>query len=349
MKKSKGKIRNIHSYQKPENAKMIKDDKELDQVFRDDFIREGRKEAWRLNQQQDDDDLDDGTAILEKMIEQFRARGEWNDEEAAREDMPEFDGEEYEEDEKSIESDEPEEKEKLEIEEKPDIEKQFSQEELLSLLSEENRLALKRGQYEMQQDEKWRKRARVMKKAVIPAVIALVLFTTTMSSEADREHVMNVITTITDGGQNIYISKSTDDNEIQSQEEKDTELIKEKLGIRAPQLSYKPEGMKYEGCEIDQEFRNAEMNFNLTSGSLFRVTMDKGATDSEAVVAIDGVALEQFQVSIESIEMDVVIQKLEAGDTEVYKTHFIYDDTLYIFTGKMSQEEFKNIIKKIFF
>lgn len=339
MKNNKGKI--THFYSKPTQKELEKEEM-FDRKFREELLKEAEEEADRIEQLPKMEGLEDPEKeqeLLASIIGQLKQNGLWEEEEDDY--TEEVSGQ--------SENTEVEFSEELEHAVTAEAAAELSQEELLNLLSKENQIALKRGRHALAQDEKWRVRIKKMKKAVVSAAVVIVLFAGIMSSEANREHVMKVVTNVTEWGQNISISKDADGEEVLAQEDKDAALIQEKLGIAAPRLLYKPEGMTYDSCEINQTLRTAKIHFDFDNENWFHIQAAKGTSDAGEMVVLDGEILEQFEVYVEAIEKSIVVQKLEEQGEEMYRTDVWHDGAYYIFYGKMERIEFENTMKKIFF
>lgn len=345
MKNDKGKVRNINTYHVPEE---LEEDRLFDEKFRRELIRESRQEAWELNHNPDLADLDEAPDLLESTIALIRETGNWDDEAWKKamleegEDFPDEDLEDIEEDfldDKSEESPLLDEKK---------WKSELSQDEVYELLSEENQRIFNRGKQLINREKIWSKYRGKVKYTAALIIIGVGVLTMTMNGYADPKHILKVWTEITDRGQNIHISKTDDSYEYQTAEEKDIELIKEKLGIKAPQLVYMPEEMNYIDCNVKQKLRYARMNYCLKDDKRFVVHMTKKDSSAVEAISIDGILLEEDTVKIESIILDVIVQKLDSSEEgEIYKADFIYEDTYYLLVGKLDKSEFIKILEKI--
>lgn len=364
MKNNKGKITDINSYREPKNVEDIL----LDQELRRDFILEGKRVERELDSKRELDGVGDAPALLNKMIDQLRESGKWDNEayqKALREDAasksenPEMEDSAVDEEVSSQQQEETnntKEYEQQEVEKKEDIadivdktKYEFSVEELYKILPEEVLADLRRGQALRRIEEKWKKCG---KKAARVATICIVvggLFTLSMGTEANREHVLRVWTELTNRGQSVHIDKLEEGSNNKGEEYSAIEQIKEQLGIDVPQLIYKPDNMIYQDCEIDQNFRCAQMHY-VYLDTQFLIYMSKGENDIAENIKIDGRIVETHWVYVEYILQNVEIEKLQDPEGKnVFRASFLYDNAYYNFIAKMDQIEFDKLIEKIIF
>ena len=361
MKNSKGKIRNINSYLASDEM----GDGEMDSKIRRELILEGKRTEKELENRPELDAIGDAPYLLDKMIQELRQKGEWNDEayqraleeekESVRKEEIRTEAETEEEIKSGTEIKRRTESAKADTEEHKDdmdlldqTKYEFAEEDIYQLLSEKDKVALRRGRAIERFEEKWNKNRKKILRAAAVCVVAGSLFTVSMGTEANREHVMRVWTEITSRGQSIYISKS--DNFFKGKEEQDRENIKEELGIEVPQLVYKPEGMSYKGYKVNQKIRSARMEYLGKDDSRVIVYIAKESSDAEEVLEVDGVILEEHSIYSDFLVQYLNVQKLKGkNDDEIYKVDFIYDNTYYLLMAKMENKQFDRIIQKIVF
>lgn len=361
MKNSKGKIRNINSYLASDEM----GDGEMDSKIRRELILEGKRTEKELENRPELDAIGDAPYLLDKMIQELRQKGEWNDEayqraleeekESVRKEEVRTEAETEEEIKSGTEIKRRTESAKADTEEHKDdmdlldqTKYEFAEEDIYQLLSEKDKVALRRGRAIERFEEKWNKNRKKILRAAAVCVVAGSLFTVSMGTEANREHVMRVWTEITSRGQNIFISKS--DDSYEGKEEQDRRIIKEELGIDVPQLVYKPEGMLYINYTANKKFRNARMHYNTAEGNRFLIYISRESSNVEEMLEMDGVIEDQHNVYVEFLDENVNIQKLKVdGKIELYKTEFFYNDTYYLLECIMGEKEFDHIIKKIIF
>lgn len=366
MKNNKGKIRDINSYRISDDI----EDYEVDREIRRDMIREGRRMEKDLDSTPELDAIGEAPALLDRIIEELREKGEWDDgayqralEREAREKNQEkefkfqagseLQAESDTESEAGMGSESETEGEAAKSAGQADAAErlgktkyEFAADDVYDFLPERDQIALRRGRAIGKFIEKWDKSRKKILRTAAMCVLAAGLLTVSMGTEANREHMIRVWTEITNTGQNIFISKSNDSCE--GKEEEDRRAIKEGLGIAVPLLVYKPENMIYEEHEMDRVIGNARMYYITDSGNRFTVYMSKEGSDIEEQLQVDGRVLVEYDLYVDFLTMNVTIQKLETpkGD-ELYKTEYIYNNTYYLLMCKMKKAQFEKIIKKM--
>lgn len=338
MKNDKKKVRDIRSYKLPVPKKEEEqDDRAYGEKLREALEADAEETERELGGDMDSSSLGDGSYILNRVIEELEAKGEW-------------DGESYQ---KAKEEEEKrkEEKEFLRLLEKH--KGNLSRETLKEVLSEEDLRTLERGEEAWKEDEKRKKRKKHLRSMGIAAAVVLTLFGMTMNTEANREKILRVWTEITGSGQNIYISKNEADSTEHMEKppvEADSEEIKEKMGMTVPQLMYMPDDMNYENYEIDFELGYAKMCYGMNKDDYLWIYMSKEGWGVEQAFDVDGEILKEDKVCIDSLEQYVDVQRLQNTEGESnLKVDLIYDNTYYLFLGKMDEKQFEKIINKIFF
>lgn len=362
MKNSRGKIRNINSYLTSDEM----GDGEIDSKIRRELILEGKRTEKELENRPELDAIGDAPYLLDKMIQELRQKGEWNDEayqraleeekESVRKEEVRTEAETEEEIKSGTEIKRRTESAKADTEEhKDDMDRldqtkyEFAEEDIYQLLSEKDKVALRRGRAIERFEEKWNKNRKKILRAAAVCVVAGSLFTVSMGTEANREHVMRVWTEITSRGQNIHIDKMKENLGADAAESLGVEIIKKELGIDVPLLVYKPEGMEYETYKIDSNFRCAQMNY-IYLDNQFLIYMSKEENNIAENISIDGMVIKDYPVYVEYLVQNIEIEKLQDPEgEEVYRTSFIYENTYYNFIGKMPKKEFDRLIQKIVF
>lgn len=362
MKNSRGKIRNINSYLTSDEM----EDGEIDSKIRRELILEGKRTEKELENRPELDAIGDAPYLLDKMIQELRQKGEWNDEAyqraleektgSIRKEEVRTEAETEKETKSGTETKRRTESAKADTEEhKDDMDRldqtkyEFAEEDIYQLLSEKDKVALRRGRAIERFEEKWNKNRKKILRAAAVCVVAGSLFTVSMGTEANREHVMRVWTEITSRGQSIFISKSDDSYDNEVEEDKARKKIKEQLGIEAPQLIYKPEEMEYKNQEINQKLGYSLMEYTYNDSSLW-IYMSKEYDDAAEILMIDGKVLSNHNIYVDFLAEEIIIEKLEDPEKgNIYKTGFCYRNVYYIFVGKIKGVQFDKIIKKIIF
>lgn len=121
--------------------------------------------------------------------------------------------------------------------------------------------------------------------------------------------------------------------------------IEEKLGVIAPRLLYKPEGMILLDYTINIEDNDATLEYKYEE-RLFHVYISKYYGDSVVNVQTDGELLNT--IIMESCGLQVPVYQYEDPEkNDYFITYFEYLNTYYLISGMISQDEFQKILENI--
>ena len=283
---------------------------EFDSRLRSDFINEGKRIAKELeNDARLDCVRDNDSELLNKIVGQLREEGKWDDEAYQKE----------------------------------------AEQELYSLLPEEDQIALRRGRRLAKIEQHWKKKRKVIMHHVAAMVIVGSVLMAGFGVEANREHVMQILDKFTNKGQRVVINK-TDDEVVHGKEEYDRQKIKEETGIDVPSFIYRPSTFIYEKSIINEKERNAETIYTSENGYQFFIYMSKESANTQEILHVDGKVLKEYEIFDRYLGVNIPVQNLKGNDEKnYYKAEFDYNDTYYLLMGKMEKEEFDQIIEKIMF
>jgi hypothetical protein len=283
---------------------------EFDSRLRSDFINEGKRIAKELeNDARLDCVRDNDSELLNKIVGQLREEGKWDDEAYQKE----------------------------------------AEQELYSLLPEEDQIALRRGRRLAKIEQHWKKKRKVIMHHVAAMVIVGSVLMAGFGVEANRNYVMQILGKFTSRGQRVVINK-TDDEVVHGKEEYDRQKIKEETGIDAPCFIYRPSTWVYEECVIDAETRNARMFYTNENQYQFFIYMNKESNNIQEVLDVEGKILSEYDIFDRYLRINIRVQNLQGNkEKDYYKAEFNYNDTYYLVIGKMEKEEFDQIIEKIMF
>lgn len=207
-------------------------------------------------------------------------------------------------------------------------------------LSEEDRRALELGRKQMAHPV----RCRVMRYLGVAAAVVLGIFGVSMTSEANREKLVNVI--------NILVAKESVarlDNEenrphYSEEENIDKAEIEEKLGIVPITFMYVPDGMVYDGYRLDEVSGQAVM-FYQYKDTIVYLTMEKREAGMSDGATRDGEIIQTFNVETDIGKVKVT--EIQGPNELDYVAELNYNNCYYSIYGILPQEEFVKMIEKI--
>lgn len=215
-----------------------------------------------------------------------------------------------------------------------------------NLLSEEDRKALVIGKKKLAM----RKKDRLVKILGTAAVVVFCFCAVGLSSEANREKIMNIWRTITEDGLRIQIS-SNNSNIVSVEESAENNAIsdiKSKLGVSAPLIMYKPKGMKYINYNINMQGMVALMQYEYKD-TFINITMFKKDNNSNKSIVFDGKVVDQFTTKIVGTQTVDIFEINNPDNEKSYVSEFTYNDSYYTISGIMSKKEFTKLLNNITF
>ena len=130
-------------------------------------------------------------------------------------------------------------------------------------------------------------------------------------------------------------------------EEEAYDEIEERLGILALRLGYKPKGMELESVYIDENMGEAQMEFYNAEKYLI-IYENKQTNKAVFDVQLDGEIVDT--VKMFQSEEGVEILEINRSKNEVfYAVQFEWGNAYYCVTSSLYLENFKEIVRGIFF
>lgn len=187
----------------------------------------------------------------------------------------------------------------------------------------------------------------LLKGVVGTAVVAMGVFTLSMSSEANRFRILSVWNTIV--GEELRVKINNDGNRLIDDSELDAAYsdIKEKTGIDAVKFLYTPEEMEYSDYLIDQTSGETSI-FYKYKGSIITVYMYKNNTDISNVRQFDGKIINQVKTNANGINVFVIEMEDKRSDN-AFAAQFEFNNVNYSIWGRIEEKIFVNMIKDIYF
>lgn len=238
------------------------------------------------------------------------------------------------------------------MEEDDEEEKKVDTALVYALLSVEDRQALRLGK-ELQARKSDSKRASTrwsgLKKAALFFVVMGSLFGISMTSEGNREYVMEKVNSFIGNTFMTNIDTSEDSIKVnyeQGEKIANDELV-DKLGVKPVLFTYKPQGLKFEKCEVSR--MGYGYVFYKYKGKVINLYIDKVKTGTVISNSVDAHKISNVKVDNIDLEVQVYEISTDEEDNKSYQADIIYLNTYYSITGQMEVEEFKKLIRGIAF
>lgn len=178
------------------------------------------------------------------------------------------------------------------------------------------------------------------------AIFCASLVLLTISSEANRQHVADVV--------NYYIGddvvvKSRSDSDQTVRNVTETEMrtdIREKLDIEAPIFSYKPEEMRFVKYEIYDNDKVAMVYYEVEGQKLI-LCMSENDDGKQNTKFYDGKIMDTICIDYKELSVDIFENTDKSNGSKSYSARWEKDNVAYRLSGKIKKEEFYKILKKM--
>ena len=191
-----------------------------------------------------------------------------------------------------------------------------------------------------------RKPFRMQKRVLLAVAAAAVLVVATgVGATGAKLFVPKVENSGEDGEFNTTIINGEMEEDRDVTEEEAYEEIEDKIGIQALRLNDKPQGMTLEKVYIDENSREAQMEFTFNE-KILTVYENKQSSDAVFRTEIDGEVIE----TIEAFHLDqaIDIMEVDRGDGEkFYTAQFKHGNAYYYLNGNIELEIFEKILNGI--
>lgn len=128
-------------------------------------------------------------------------------------------------------------------------------------------------------------------------------------------------------------------------EEEVCQEIEEKLGVIAPRLIYRPEGMELVDYWIDEEVGESAIRYKHGDDEL-KVYISKNYRDASSNFEMDGVKLEPVEMVTNGI-LAPVYEYVDSVGRTYYQSEFELYNTYYSIMGMIEQDEYGKILENI--
>lgn len=124
--------------------------------------------------------------------------------------------------------------------------------------------------------------------------------------------------------------------------------IRERFGISAVRIRYKPENMELDRYEIEEETLQARL-FYIYNNEIVRYTMYLNNSDSSWGEKEEDTKIDEYTVNVDNQEIEVEEFVVEGYDEYRRVANFEYKGVHYQIKGILKKDEFQKIIENLFF
>ena len=132
------------------------------------------------------------------------------------------------------------------------------------------------------------------------------------------------------------------------EEEKAYEKIKEAFGIEPVKLIKQKKGMKFVQLNLDNNLQVAEMIYQCDGKNLLYI-IDAGYYNSSFSFDADDKIIEKEVMEIGENDIELTVYQVKETQAIKCSAHFTYQKIEYFLVGKIDIDDFKLILKNLFF
>ena len=186
---------------------------------------------------------------------------------------------------------------------------------------------------------------RLGKVAGVAGVCLLCVFAASMTSEANRNYLVNTVRILSGKDSKFLVDNTTENERSNEVEDNAISDIENRLNVEIPSFYYRPVGMSFLDYEVSEAASTAqvEYEYNHNIFILFVDRQSKGmSSDTNSTHG-----LEVAEMSFDGGDEKIIIKRVEdANESESnYVAQWARDDVHYVFSGRIELNEFKKILK----
>lgn len=185
--------------------------------------------------------------------------------------------------------------------------------------------------------------------AGIAAACIAGVFAASMTSEGNRQYVVDSVRQLLGKDTRIVISNDEDNEKSTSDEYEAIADIENTLDIDVPEFMYRPNGFEFQNYSIDSYSGNAWIEYEY-DGQIIVLDINKENEDSDSVVdSLHG--KDEDMVSIERENIYAIVKKIEDTDdiSPSYSARWENEEVTYQLIGRMKKDIFYKIVENIVF
>lgn len=227
----------------------------------------------------------------------------------------------------------------------------YEKEQAYAGLSEEDREALMLGRKireERSGGRKKRRKRRIRMYAASAAAVLLVLGIG-MTSTGGAERIASVIEQVV-GGRKVVQVDSDEENKVSENEEEERayQEIKDTFGIEPIRLYNQKKGMKFIQMHLDDSLQVAEIIYQFGEKKILYV-VSAGYYNSSFGYDVDDEIIDKENMDIEGNDIELTVYRVKGTKNIKCSAHFSYQKLEYFLQGSIEKEDFKLILKNLYF
>ena len=176
------------------------------------------------------------------------------------------------------------------------------------------------------------------------------LFGVSMSTQGGRSYVMDKANEVLGDEKNTEIENGEDRLITDRTEEEARNEIEEKLQVEVPQFFYLPAKMDFDSYEIDETAQSVFMKYQGEDTCMYFVIQANYVNTSGIYRNDEGIYLDKIESDIsQNVEVELWRIQDEEDYYPTYLAQWDYKNSYYRISGKITEDEIKEIIKNIMY
>lgn len=176
------------------------------------------------------------------------------------------------------------------------------------------------------------------------------LFGVSMSTQGGRSYVMDKANEVLGDEKNTEIENGEDRLITDRTEEEARNEIEEKLQVEVPQFFYLPDKMDFDSYEIDETAQSVFMKYQGEDTCMYFVIQANYVNTSGIYRNDEGIYLDKIESDIsQNVEVELWRIQDEEDYYPTYLAQWDYKNSYYRISGKITEDEMKEIIKNIMY
>lgn len=196
--------------------------------------------------------------------------------------------------------------------------------------------------------EKRRKKIRTATRAAAAIVVlGIGIFGVSMTSEANRLRVMEILRQTYNDKEIVRINNGDKRTYAENDEETVRNDIYTKLHVKYPEFFYVPEGMNYNESLVDEEAGTACVRYDYNGDNLiFYISTNENDLSETKTADIENTIVDTVKLNTKDIKIEINI--IETLDNK-YIAQWEYHNVYYEFGGEIAEDELEKVIKEMLF
>lgn len=230
----------------------------------------------------------------------------------------------------------------------------YEKERIYASLSEEDREAMELGKkiQKEQKESKFNRKSYGKRRWNVQwglAAVIVLVFAIGMTSIGGAERIASVIEQVV-GDRKVVKVNSDNENMVaeNEDEEKAYQEIEDVFGVKPVKLLKQKAELRYIEMNLDEDLQVGELMYQYNDTNLVYI-INAGYYDSSFGIDVEDEIIKEETITMEKSDIDLTVYKVENTNEDRCLAHFTYQKLEYFLIGTIDEEDFKLILKNLYF